>query len=830
MKRPGTVGGGDDVRIGIDTLAMQSPGSRTRGVGRLGRALVDAMMRLGTDHEFVLFAHDSFPIDQIPTSPRAELALVRPDPSTGDSHIREVMDRIARENSHQLDLLLTLNPFELVPGFDPPNRPLGRLPVAAFVHDLIPFLFPEQYLAERMHADWMYRRLRIVRRYDLLLTNSDSTRGDCIRVLDVATRRVVTVGGATDGTFVPPRHRGAPGHEERRLLERAGIHRPFVLCVAGMDDRKNWRGLLKAFSLLPEHLKKHHQLVLTCWMSAESEHAVREIADGMGIGAQLVLTNEISEELLRVLYQQCAVFAFPSHYEGLGLPILEAMSCGAAVVAGDNSSQAELVGEAGRLVNTHDPSDIAACIADLLDAAPLRADLGAQAIRRAAEFSWETSATRALKAIEMTVREQSRGRSRKPRLAIVSPWPPKRTGIADHAARLTEALRPLYAIDLVHEPGYVPEPSLRPDGCSCLESRLLARHLRVKGYHGLLYQMGNSFYHEHVYRAFLEHGGIVTLHDFNLAGFHHWRSHTEGVGPDAFQREVSYCYPEQAPTLLPILDLMAREPGGMQEAFTRRSLYLNRRVLDRADAVIVHSSWCRDQVAAIDPRLAERTRVVPLGASVRSLPDSHREVVRARFGLPLPARIVGCFGILSQAKMNVEAIHAFATIANEFPDAHLVFVGQDWENGQARRAACATGLGDRIRFLGRAADADFADLIAAVDLGLCLRRPPTYGETSAALIDLMRHGVAAIVTDVATFAAYPDQVVHKVRWDADGPARLVDALRGLLADTPGRAALGAAAREHVAVHHDWSQVAARYAEIIDRVASERTQRRRLATA
>lgn len=818
------------MRIGIDTLALQSPGSRGRGVGRLGRGLVEALLRRGPGHRYILFAHDGFPIDQIPSAPQAELALLRPDPTRRETRIGEALDQLVRDNAHELDVLLSLNPFELVPGYDPPNRPLAGLPQVAFVHDLIPFLFPEQYLAPPEHAAVMYRRLRIVRRYDRLLTNSDSTRRDCLNVLDLPERRVVTVGGAVNVNAFPPASTPQATAEERALLQRAGIDRPFVLCVTGMDDRKNWRGLLQAFSLLPPCLNRHHRLVLTCWMSPESAEAVRGIAAGLGIGEQLVLTNEVSDRFLRVLYQRCAAFVFPSHYEGLGLPILEAMSCGAAVVVGNNSSQAEVVGGAGRLANSHDSAEIAAQIAALLTHPDLAVELGRRAIRRAAEFTWDGAGDRALAAIEATVESRPRGRAARPRLAIVSPWPPKRSGIADHAAKLAEALRARYSLDLVHEPGYVPQPALKPDGYVSYDFRLLHRHHRAKGYHGVLYQMGNSFYHDHVYRAFLEHGGIVTLHDFNLAGFHHWRSHAWGNGMTAFRQEVAYCYPRESETLLPILELMAREPGGMQEAFTRRSLYLNRRLLDRAEALIVHSPWCRDEVVRMDPQLAERTFVVPLGATVRPVPEGHRERVRERFGLPREARIVGGFGILSQAKLNVEAIDAFAAVAGAVPDSVLAFVGQDWERGEAFRAAAAHDLGDRVRFLGRVNDDDFADLISAVDVGLCLRRPPTYGETSAALLDLLRHGIATIVTDVATFSAYPDTIVHKVRWDADGPARLATALSELLGDAPRRRALGEAARTHIAEHHDWSRVAEGYAEVIERAAAARRGRRRRATA
>src|SRR5262249_34996441 len=123
------------------------------------------------------------------------------------------------------------------------------------------------------------------------------------------------------------------------------------------------------------------------------------------------------------------------------------------------------------------------------------------------------------------------------------------------------------------------------------------------------------------------------------------------------------------------------------------------------------------------------------------------------------------------------------------------------------------------------ADGDFADLIACADIGICLRRPPTYGETSAALLDLLRHGVPTIITDVATFADYPDRVARKVRWPEDGIDGLVRARRELASSPARRGELGRAAFRHVEERHSWSGAAAAYAQVIERLHAERVRRK-----
>jgi glycosyltransferase involved in cell wall biosynthesis len=209
--------------------------------------------------------------------------------------------------------------------------------------------------------------------------------------------------------------------------------------------------------------------------------------------------------------------------------------------------------------------------------------------------------------------------------------------------------------------------------------------------------------------------------------------------------------------------------------------------------------------------------VIPFGSRARgALTAAQRAAIRMRFGLSCNALIVASFGSITPEKMGSEALEAFRSVARSGPSASFVFAGEEADGGTTRGHARALGLADSVHFLGRLSATDYADVIAAVDVGLTLRRPPTFGETSAALLDLLAAGVAVIVTDVATFADFPDSVVRKVRWDAHGPDALTRALSTLASDPATRAALGAAARDHVRKHHEWPRVAECYAELIER--------------
>lgn len=816
------------MRIGIDLLALQSPGSRRRGVGRYGDHLVRAMIQQDPSLDYLLYIHEDFPIDEIPQGDHVHLRQLGRDSKQNEWTLHDVVDRLARQNPDCLDLLLTLNPFELCPGYDPPPRPLNGLKLAAVVHDLIPAIFQEKYLDEAPNADWFYRRLRLIQNYDLLLTNSEATRRDCLRFMGLPESRVVTIGGAADHQFFKPSSDLESSVATSDVLTRLGIRQPYVFHVGGMDDRKNIWGLMDAFARLSHPIRLSHLLVVSCLMDDSYAERVRSHAKLRGLEDRLILTGSVSDEDLRVLYQECSAFAFPSLYEGFGLPILEAMHCGAAVVAGNNSSQVEVLDDAGLLVNAADPGDIAQALERILVDREVARSFGLQAIERATRFRWESSAERALKAIHWATRRRQtlglradRGHRLRPRLAMFSPFNPKGSGISNYSARLLEVLSDHYSIDCYHDEDYVPNLGLKPGDVGCHDHRLFDRRAALLDYQSVVYHMGNSWYHRTIYDALMKHPGIVVLHDFCLSGFHYWYGSLANTPADHFESELEYDSPGSAVAYLLDRDEWHREDGGIQIATTRRGLSMNRRVFERAKAVIVHSPWGRDQVCLRMPEYLDKTFVIPHGASIKVRDSQTRAAIKAQFELPRDSLVLGCFGILSHGKMNNEAIDAFAMMNECVPSAHLIFVGEDWEKGEARNHCRALGLEDRIHFLGRQPSKAFEDLVAITDVGVSLRRPPTFGETSGSLLDLLRSGVATIVNNVGTFADYPSSVVRKVSWDLEGLPGLSRAMLELLMDHKRREALGQSARHYVEQKHDWSSVARQYAQVIERVRSLR---------
>ncbi len=820
------------MRIGFDMLAVQSPHHGHRGIGRYANHLVAALLARDDGHEYILYAHDGLPDQRIPTGPRAEVRRLRPDPDCGATSVIRCVDRLARINPDALDVLVVTSPFEQWADYLPPAHPRNGLKLVSVVYDMIPFLFPSEEGYDPLLMRY-FRILEDLKRYDALLAISESTERDCSTMLGLPAGRVVNISGASDGRFFVPDPDDSIPEPSRKILGDLGIDRPFVFNVGGLDERKNsWR-LLDAFAMLPERLRREYKFVLTFFITPTCRVEVIEYARRIGIIDQLILTGEISDEALRVLYQRCAAFVLPSLYEGFGLPLLEAMHCGAVVIAGNNSSQVEVVGDAGLLVNASDTGDIAAKITQALDQPAQAAALKERAVRQARQFSWERTADRTIAALnrlsapEPVARTQrlrvDRSHGFKPRIAFFSPFPPRKSGISDYSASLLDELREVYRIDLFHDLGYVPELSLASDDFRCADARLFERYAASCDYHAIVYQMGNSRYHNFMYEILLSHPGVVTLHDFALAGFHLHHGRRRGQEKEFIRNELLRWYPEEAGAIEARFrewpwdwDLIARE-------CIERGWLLNKRLLGRSRRVIVHSPWCLNQVNSSSPDYSERVAVIPMGTWPRSLSSGERAAIRDRFGIPRDALLIASFGYIHPDKMSPEALDVFREIAGREPSALFAFVGEESDGGLTRSHAVELGLQDRVRFLGRVQGSDFSDLAAVTDLGINLRRPPTNGETSAALLNLLASGVATVVTDVATFSDYPDDVVRKVRWETEGIDGLRRAMEELTVDRAAREQLGRSAYAHVCEHHEWRKVARRYVEEIERSRAEVTE-------
>ena len=228
--------------------------------------------------------------------------------------------------------------------------------------------------------------------------------------------------------------------------------------LAGNDFRKNMEGAVDIFASLPLELIETHQLVLN---DVGDETVFRNKVRSAGLSDQdVVIIGKISDDDLLKLYNLCTVFIFPSFYEGFGLPILEAMACGAPVLAANNSSLPEVVGRDDLLFDAQEPKQAASLLAHVLTDSAFREEISSYGVERARQFSWERSAHLAWQSMESLQQESLQTRvfssaqieKNRPRIAFCSPLPPQQSGIADYSADLLPYLSKYFDIDLFVEP------------------------------------------------------------------------------------------------------------------------------------------------------------------------------------------------------------------------------------------------------------------------------------------------------------------------------------------------------------------------------------------
>jgi glycosyltransferase involved in cell wall biosynthesis len=188
---------------------------------------------------------------------------------------------------------------------------------------------------------------------------------------------------------------------------RHGLAGPFILSVGDIQPRKNHIGLIRAFAkLVKAYPQLKHTLALVgkpTWFTAKVEEAARE----SGVKERIRFLGFVPDAELLQLYNACEVFVFPSFYEGFGLPALEAMACGRAVVCSDASALPEVVDGAAILFDPYAVDEMVRAIADILLDSELRGRMERLGLQRAAHFSWQKTAERTLEVFH-EVMEQTR--------------------------------------------------------------------------------------------------------------------------------------------------------------------------------------------------------------------------------------------------------------------------------------------------------------------------------------------------------------------------------------------------------------------------------------
>jgi glycosyltransferase involved in cell wall biosynthesis len=761
----------------FDVQATQSASHRDRGVARYTAELAAALWRGHRPlvHSFLLNPDLAPPGSVEPLVASGRLAY---------------SDRVDSSSAPEggARILHVASPFEL-------EVPIGRLwPAAAAtrgmqlvvtLYDLIPEIFAERYLADPGLRRRYRARLELLRVADAILAISDTTARDAAALLHIPEDRIVNVGAAASASYTRPAAAAEALAGARAAV--AGLEPKFVLYTAGMDDRKNFQGLFRAWSRLPAAVRDAWQLVMVCGMDDPTRNHIVHLAREAGIESRLLLPGFVPDAVLRLLYQSTDLFVFPSLYEGYGLPIAEALACGARTIGSNTSATAELL-VADAQFDPADDGAMAGAIERALTDDSTRAILDNQTRRPMP--NWDTVADNVARAYERLLARPRPPARRRPLVAVATPLPPAASGVADYSYRLLEALREHCDVHAFADGCHRVDPALGPPrapaGVEVLPVRHLVEHERARGgYDCVVYCLGNSEYHSGALAQLRRRSGIVLAHEVRLTDLYALSADEPGAVPDGFAATLSAMYDG-----LPA-GIGSSGRLGPDEA-ERLGVLMAAEVVGLADRFVVMSEFAADRVR-LDVRGEDidRIGVVPFG-----IPDPVADATRAPEREPL----VASFGVVNEVKQYALVLEAFPAVLDRHPGARLAFVGPcaDADREEVATLGAALGIADRVTVTGAVGATEYASWLDRAAVAVQLRRTAN-GESSAAVGDCLAAGAVLVVTGIGAGRDLPDAAV--VRVSPQLPAGdLAKVVADLLGDPERRTALAGAGQEYAAQH------------------------------
>ncbi len=384
------------MRIGIEGACL----ANRRGFGRFARETLKALGRNGRGHDFVVIVdRPSADAIDLPDGFERVVADVAEAPSraassTGRRSLADLFAMSRAASRARLDLLYFPTTYSYVPVW-------GVRRVVVTMHDTLALARPDLVFPTwKGRLAWSLKEHAAARRADRILTVSESARRDLLAWFKLPGDRVRVVSEGPDALFGPR----PDDLESRETLERHGLvpGSRYWLHVGGLSPHKNLLRLIDAFARTnPE--QTGFRLVLVGDMGDVFHTHIPELRAAVasaGLGDRVVFTGFVPDADLVHLYNRAEALVQPSLMEGFGLPAVEAMACGRPVVASTAGSLPEVIGDAGLYFDPTDCEAIASALRRFANEPGLREALGAKALKQAARYSWDASASATLDCLE----------------------------------------------------------------------------------------------------------------------------------------------------------------------------------------------------------------------------------------------------------------------------------------------------------------------------------------------------------------------------------------------------------------------------------------------
>ena len=374
------------MKIGIDISQIVYEGT---GVSNYTRSLVEALVKASNNDEFVLFG--------------SSLRIRRPlKEFLKNLQAKNVKGKFSYLPPKLLEFLwngVHLFPVEYFVGeidvfhssdwLEPPTKNAKKITT---IHDLTVFKYPETFSPTGGHDIVKNQKRKLFfakKECDLIICVSETTKQDAMEILGIPERKLAVVYEAAD-----PFYFRRKDEEIKRVKEKLRIEGDYLLCVGTREPRKNLDKVVMAFSEIARNYPSLNLVIAGKygWGNDSSKFKVQSSK----LESRVKILGYVEKEDLPALYSGAQAFIYPSLYEGFGLPILEAMSCGCPVITSNIGSMKEISGEAALLIDPLSVDNIAGVISKLCRNQKLKKEMVLKGSKRAGEFSWDKTALQTL--------------------------------------------------------------------------------------------------------------------------------------------------------------------------------------------------------------------------------------------------------------------------------------------------------------------------------------------------------------------------------------------------------------------------------------------------
>ncbi|MDE5770018.1 MAG: glycosyltransferase [Ruminococcus sp.] len=800
------------MNIAFDSYAILGYMSRNRGIGNYTLNQFTAMINNDHDNKYFflnlidgkfelspMIKSNNFTEDFIYTGKNN--FLLRND--IYSEVIGNIIKRYIRENN--IDIFYITSPFEM--DFTLYKKEwFEGVKVVATVYDIIPYIMKEKYLNDKNNFNCYMKCVENLRWADELFVISESVKTDLVKYLNFRPDNIKVIWGAVDERY---KVIDISDSEKAILLDKFGITKPFIMCTGGEDGRKNLDGLIRAYSLMPENIKNSYQLVVVCKLSENGMKNLKAVANSHNVGNSVIFTNFVSDDELLKFYNLASLMAFPSKYEGFGLPIVEAWACGTPVLTADNSSLKEIGGDAVILVNADSDRSIADGMAKMLSDEKILSEYVEKGQKRVILFNWKLITDHIIYLIN-DIKTEKIGLSKPERLKIAffTPLPPIQSGISDYSEDIINELCRYCDIDIFIEETYNATPVF-PSNVTIYSHK--AYPSRRSKYADTVFQVGNSEYHFYMYQYIKQYHGTVVLHDYNLHGAFYHMAVNKGNGNYLLYRNLidSDLPADTADNYIQSL----KNGTALPDIY---NMELNSYITDSADRIIVHSKYAKRKL--LMKNIERNVTVIPLYTKILMSTDSR--TLKQKNGSSADTVIISAFGGVHRTKRIIPIVKAFAMLKKEYSNVHLLLSGKVYEDIQQEleQTINSENLGDSVTLTGYINLDKFNEYIDMTDICINLRYPYN-GETSGSLMRILAKGKCVVVNDIGSFSEIPDNACLKLPSVEDmGESRETDeiykVLKKLTENEQERSETGMNARKFAQEELDIKSAVEKYYNVI----------------